>query len=125
MHNLTQVPWVPCGMSTLVVVLRERGALVSIDFVSMAGYFVVLLKKIFFNDFLIFQCLASCLVSEFGQSWWPVSMVALFSTSSCFEFLLKLVINFKWLCAIRVTGLCGCLSEKESLFSTFQTMYMY
>ena len=37
MHNLTQVPWVPCGMSTLVVVLEEMGALFSIDSVSMTG----------------------------------------------------------------------------------------
>ena len=34
-------------------------------------------------------------VSESGQSWQSVSLVALISVSCCFEFWLKLVITFK------------------------------
>ena len=72
-------------------------------------------RKIFFIDFVMFQCLASCLVSDFGWFWWLVSVVALIS-DFCFKFWLKLIVTFKWLHMTRVTCLCGHLSERKSLF---------
>ena len=75
----TQVPWVPCGMSTLVDDWSERGSLFSFDLIFWLGSGWVF-PEVKYKNFVMFQCMACACFRIWGDPgnqflWSPWSVL--------------------------------------------------